>query len=249
MIQSIIRRTRERYSINLSNSDSRDNEDLPVLSFLDSLDRNKNYTFLEVGSGECRFVKKIISKYPNLNITCVEINSDLATIAKELGCDVINDNILNICWNKVFDIVHCSHVIEHFNYPAISQLLDWLISSTKVGGSLIIRSPLMHAKFYYDLDHIRPYPPEAILNYLYNPQQQKKGQATIDVKTIWYRTEPKLLHMMSERNKFYHINKYRKIINNLIIYINQKRIKHWNKFRRPATSPTGYVMISSVIQK
>ena len=41
---------------------------------------------------------------------------------------------------------------------------------------MIIRSPLViNHRFYFDIDHVRPYPPEAVLNYFSYEQQQKKS--------------------------------------------------------------------------
>lgn len=236
---------KEKMQQNLKNCSLRDNEDLPVIKFLDTLDKNKSYSLLEVGSGLCRFVNKIKLLYPNIEITCYEINKDLANKAQEYGFNTINDNFLNntIEENK-YDIVHCSHVIEHFKYPEITFVIDELLRITKTGGSCIIRSPLMWKDFFNDIDHVRIYPPDAIIAYLRNEQQQKKGKNEVCIMNIWYRTLPKQYLLIDKSFLIYGIPFIRTFLNRYIIpKINHKFVKLWNKYRYPASKPNGYVMI------
>ena len=100
-------------------------------------------------------------------------------------------------------IVHCSHLIEHFKYPEVAQVIDELLRVTKIGGICIIRSPLMWEYFYCDLDHVRPYPPEAIISYFNNDQQQRKGQSKIQVLNIWYRKMPKQYKVINRSSLWY----------------------------------------------
>ena len=192
---------RETVRKNLFNSGMKDYEDLPVIEYLESLDKNQNFDFLEVGSGLCRFVDKAIRLFPNLRITCLEKNKELADIAKNKNYDVVNIDILN---NSIpterFDIVHCSHFLEHFGYPEVIRVIDDLLRITKIGGVFIIRSPLMWEEFYFDIDHVRPYPPEAILGYLQTDQQQKKGKNEVEVLNTWYRTRPKKIPLIDNNS-------------------------------------------------
>ena len=234
---------RGQIKINIENQNPDDNEDLTVLDLLDSLIDNR-VDYLEVGSGLCRFPKKISKIYKNLNISCVEINPSLAEIAKNEGYGVINTDFLNNGLpDNNFDVVHCSHVIEHFRYPDIIHIVDELLRVTKIGGYLVIHSPLMWKGFYDDIDHVRPYPPEAILNYLYNPQQQVQGRNKITVEKIWYRTMPKQFDMVDRTNFIYCLKLTRRIVDIFVSYINKINIKLWNSLRWPASKPNGYVMI------
>lgn len=228
---------------NMANSSFRDNEDMPVIDYIERINHGQKITMLEVGSGECRFVKKIKSLYPNIDITCIEINMELAKIAEESGCSVINANILDVQLNEKYDIVHCSHVIEHFSYPDITKLLEILVSAVNAGGRLIVRSPLMWRYFYADIDHVRPYPPEAISAYFNSNQQQKKGSGTIVFDLIWYRTEPRQLEFVSKQHIIYGISFLREILNWFVRKINNQYVKLWKKYRWPASSPNGYVAI------
>ncbi len=236
---------KERVQKNIATCESRDNEDSSIIELLEKLDLQKHYTLLEVGSGLCRFVKKIHRLFPNISITCVEINEDLAQIARDEGCSVFQTNFLeNNIESNSFDIVHCSHMIEHFGYPEVRHVVDELLRVTKMEGFLIIRTPLMWEHFYDDLDHVRPYPPESILNYLYNPQQQIVGNNKVEVVRIWYRTRPKECNPIDRSNWIYCITPIRLFYNKHILHRRNKRLeKQWNKYRWPATAPNGYVMI------
>lgn len=233
----------------LKNSSSRDNEDLPVLDYINEINHGQNLSMLEVGSGECRFAKKIAKLYPNIKITCIEINPSLAKIAADCGFEVLNEDILNVNATREYDIVHCSHVIEHFGYPQVTQLLDFLVNSTKLNMCFILRSPLMHKDFYIDIDHIRPYPPEAIQNYFCLKQQQKQSAANISVKKLWYRTTPKIKDELQTWDNLYLLRHFRPLFNRIIRFINKINLELWNRFRVPSSKPNGYVMIIKVIQK
>ena len=235
---------------NLSTCELRDNEDSSIIELFEKLDSQKNYNLLEVGSGLCRFVKKIHCLFPNIKITCVEINENLAQIAREEGYEVFNISFLdNSIESNSFDIVHCSHMIEHFGYPEVRIVLDELLRITKTDGFLIIRSPLMWEHFYDDLDHVRPYPPESIFGYIYSPQQQIVGKNEVDVVRIWYRTRPIELKPIDQSSRLYCFTPLRLCYNNTILPKRNERLKKlWNKYRWPSTKPNGYVMILKKIK-
>lgn len=228
---------------NMQNSSFRDNEDVPVIDYINSINNGQEITLLEVGSGECRFVRKIMNLYSNVRITCIEINPDLGKIAEDLGCNVFVDNVLNVQINEKYDIVHCSHVIEHFDYPAITEVLDFLCTHVSANGRLIIRTPLLWEAFYYDIDHIRIYPPYAIINYFNYNQQQKKSKHNIIIEKIWYRTIPRRIEHISTWHLVYAFKLTRRMINVIIDKINILYEKLWNRYRWPSSKPNGYVAI------
>lgn len=237
---------RQRISRNLKNNTFRDNEDIPVIEFLESLNKNKEYKLLEVGSGLCRFIDKIRPLYPNIKITCCEINPKMIALAQSKRFPVIEGNFLeNKIESESYDIIHCSHVIEHFQYPAITNVLDEFMRIIKTNGTIIIRSPLMWNGFYYDIDHIRPYMPESIRNYFEYEQQQKQSSFKIDIKRIWYRTMAKQLNLVEATSIWLLCPPIKWIINFIRKRINLIYQWLWDRFRCPATEPNGYVMIFS----
>ncbi len=205
-------------------------EDKPIIDFLEKLENSKTWKYLEVGSGLGRFALKIHKNYKNIDIECVEINPDLAKGTSDLGLKTIIADVISLPYpSESFDIVHCSHVIEHFKYPEISQVLDQLHRITKPGGYIIIRSPLMHPDFYLDIDHVRPYPPETILNYFKNRQQQKVGKGNLKVVTCWYRKQNyKIFNNCNSNIKYF--------INMVLAFL-------WTYIKFPFSKKNGYILI------
>src|SRR3989344_2908886 len=113
-------------------------EDAPVLDFLRTLE-DKKYDYLEVASGRGRFALAVRSKFQNFNIRCLEINHDLAVLTSHEGLETIEKNILeNGLISETFDIIHASHIVEHFKYPEVTLFLDEMFRLVKKDGYIII---------------------------------------------------------------------------------------------------------------
>jgi SAM-dependent methyltransferase len=65
-----------------------------------------------------------------------------------------------------FDVIHCSHVVEHLDAEILYQTINEMNRCLKPGGVLVISAPLMWSGFYNDLSHLRPYSPYVFTNYL-----------------------------------------------------------------------------------
>ena len=209
-------------------------EDAPVLRFLAALPREPLH-YLEVGSGLGRFPLLLQKQFPALRLTCLEINKNLRAPktwrrAKSAGIPtIVGDIIQTDLGEEKYDIVHCSHVIEHFGYPDVTKVLDALLNTVKTGGYLIIRTPLDWSGFYKEIDHIRPYPPESIYNYLNNPQQQKIGSHCVKEVSRWYRRSAAQLYVFNTLKPMFYLNLLFKFM--------------WTWVRFPFSRRTGYVLI------
>lgn len=203
-------------------------EDQPVLDFLKNLDPNLKYLYLEVGAGLGRFAQLVKNNLKNIDITCLEINKELSNELKIRGLKSAEGDIRQAPFtNNQFDIIHCSHIIEHFGFPEITQVLDELFRIVKPSGYVIFRSPLMHRGFYNNIDHVRPYPPKTIIMYFDYKQQQKKGCCKIKLIKEWQRREPFEINI--NLRGLFSINLFFKLL--------------WNKFGWPKGRPNGYVAI------
>lgn len=68
--------------------------------------------------------------------------------------------------DQFFDLIHCSHVIEHLQPQ---ELYDTLIEADRtlmVGGHLVVSTPLLWDGFFNDLSHVKPYGPFVLEKYL-----------------------------------------------------------------------------------
>lgn len=125
-------------------------------------------TILDVGCGEGRF----ISHDPQ-RIVGVDHNPKSVGVCKSKGFSVRKGDITNLPFRDgQFNAVHCSQVIEYLYPRQLHTALKELSRILRKGGILILRAPLLHEGFYYELSHIRPYYPEAILHY-YTPANQR----------------------------------------------------------------------------
>jgi len=80
--------------------------------------------------------------------------------------------------DNYFDVIHCSHVIEHLSSDDLFILLKNADKCLRPGGYLIISAPLMWSQFWDDLSHVRPYSPKIFEKYLCkesnaNPTREK----------------------------------------------------------------------------
>jgi len=157
-----------------------------IFKLLDSF--GSNLKILDAGSGLLGFAEFASKKLPKSELICVDINQNLVSLAQKKGFEAHKASVVDLPFEtEEFDVVHCSHVIEHLKYPDVIQAIDEMLRIVKTGGLLILRSPLsVNHRFYNDIDHIRPYPPASILNYLNSEQQQKKSAYSTKEINRWY---------------------------------------------------------------
>lgn len=68
--------------------------------------------------------------------------------------------------NLFFDVIHCSHVIEHLEPQELYITLKEMDRCLNDGGYIIISTPLLWENFYADLSHLKPYNPWLFYKYL-----------------------------------------------------------------------------------
>jgi ubiquinone/menaquinone biosynthesis C-methylase UbiE len=117
---------------------------------------------LDVGCGLGRF----ISQDPK-RISGVDGNENSVKQCKEKGFEVHKAKVTKLPFKDAsFDGVNCSHVIEHLQPVEAHKLLSEMDRILKRGGIFCLSAPLLHSRFYWDLTHVKPYYPQAILHYL-----------------------------------------------------------------------------------
>jgi SAM-dependent methyltransferase len=65
-----------------------------------------------------------------------------------------------------FDVIHCSHLVEHLEPQDVYSLLEEIDRCLKPGGVFVVSAPLLWTGFYNDLSHVRPYPPTVFIKYM-----------------------------------------------------------------------------------
>lgn len=117
---------------------------------------------LDIGCGRGRF----ISRNPKM-IVGIDCNANAIMKCNLLGYNVEKGEATKIPFmDRCFDGVHSSYVIEHM-FPADAwKMLSEMDRILKIGGTFVIRSPILYDGFYDTFSHIRPYTPASIRLYM-----------------------------------------------------------------------------------
>lgn len=156
------------------------------------LPENKSAIIIDVGCGKsCLF-----EVYHNLwdrNLILLEGNQN--TVDK---LRLSHDKVIHYkapekipLGNKSVDFIYCSHMIEHLYFRDVYNLLKEFDRVLKLGGILVIRSPMPWFGFYGTFDHIKPYPPLTFTQYLCDIEYDSPSYSPIskyyEIKEIAYR--------------------------------------------------------------
>jgi SAM-dependent methyltransferase len=144
---------------------------------------------LEVGCGYGRRLRLLTEL--GFDATGVDANSELVRANQEAGlrCLLAEEFTLT---NDTYDVVLMSHVIEHFLPKDLLPFLDSYLDRLKVGGKLIIATPLLTPYFYDDFDHAKPYHPMGILMVFGTDlaQVQYYSRNKLALEDVWIRRSP-----------------------------------------------------------
>ena len=114
---------------------------------------------LDIGPGK-GFYSKLFRQW-GLQVSCVDIDPALRGLYEGLGCDFAQ---LDLRSGKLpyadesFDMIWCSHVIEHLHDPL--ALLTECKRVLRTGGHLILRTPDLKSvkfEFWNDPTHVQPF--------------------------------------------------------------------------------------------
>ena len=147
---------------------------------------------IDVACGSGRFIAIDPHK-----IQGIDNNSRAVAFCKDRGYNVIKGDALDLPYeDESFEGVHCSHLIEHLYPEDAWKLIKELTRILKPKGILCLRAPLMSRHFYNDISHIRPYPPQALMEYLsgnwhhYNPLSFDEIKGSYKLLNNYYRHLP-----------------------------------------------------------
>lgn len=138
--------------------------------------------------------------------------------------------------SKFFDVIHCSHVVEHLEPKIFYDTLVEMDRCLKIGGCLVISAPLMWSGFYDDLSHIKPYNPNVYKNYLCS----KRGVSrTRNVISSSYEIEKLVFRYLPTNNNFNFYNtKDNRLISIIVKVINKMKSKGFSFLEK-----TGYTIV------
>ncbi|MFH1641176.1 MAG: class I SAM-dependent methyltransferase [Candidatus Omnitrophota bacterium] len=161
---------------------------------------------LDLGCGSGRFLALDPEK-----IKGIDWNEASIAQCKEQGYRVTCADLRKLPFDdRSFLGIHCSHVIEHFFPLDVYKILSEIDRVLAPQGMLVIRTPLMWSGFFSDLTHIRPYNPEAIMNYLIPSGQRTLKQISCSYKLVClrWRYQPVKVKNVYLNEFFYGLNKW-----------------------------------------
>lgn len=188
---------------------------------------------LDIGAGAGAF-----PKYCNRNDFYL-FDGNLQTVdeLKTKYRNVVHGLLPNLPFESdFFDLIHCSHVVEHLEPQMFYDTLVEMDRCLKVGGYLVVSAPLMWSGFYNDLSHIRPYNPKVYRNYLCGEQKDSRTRKLISTSYI----QEQLVFRYIPSDDFY---KYYNSKNNRLVSCT---IKIFNTLRRKGfvlLEKTGYTIV------
>jgi len=123
--------------------------------------------FLDAGCGRGEFLELLQEN--NIPYLGIEINEFETNFLKQKGLNVKNSDILEYLSNTNKNLmgISCFQVIEHLDITYLKKFIELAYKRIAEHGIIILESvnphcPFALSRFYMDLTHIRPYPPETI---------------------------------------------------------------------------------------
>jgi SAM-dependent methyltransferase len=143
-------------------------------------------TILDVGSGFGRYLKPLSALHKQ--VVGVEANDKTARMLKKEGYTVYSPEEFQKVGGS-YDVVLMSHFIEHFGPDELLEVMETYLDYLKVGGILIIATPVLSETFYINFDHVRPYYPQSIEEVFGGKGQEVQYYARnkLNTERVWYR--------------------------------------------------------------
>lgn len=149
----------------------------------------KKSRVVDVGCGYGSNLRALVSR--GYDAVGVEINPVIvkANVIAGLPCLSVEEFSRS---PDTYDVVLMSHIIEHLPPHELLTFIDGYLDRLRVGGQLVIATPLLSSNFYDDFDHVRPYQPMG-LQMAFGPgeaQIQYYSRNKLLLRDVWFRRSP-----------------------------------------------------------
>lgn len=132
---------------------------------------------IDVGCGKGRNLEAL-RRLGFSNVIGVDVNPELVQIVKQKGYSGLTAQEFDARFKGTYaDVILLSHIVEHFEYRPLLDFLGTYLDRLKVGGSMVVVTPLMSDMFYNDFDHVKPYLPLGFSMVFARETEQIQGQS------------------------------------------------------------------------
>lgn len=141
---------------------------------------------LDVGFGKGVFLE--MARKLTYEVYGVDVNQDYVDAANSKGFTCYNPGQIDELPDG-FDIILMSHLVEHIKYEDLKVILNAYIEKLTPNGKLIILTPLLTPKFYYDFTHEKPYYPQSIRHAFGSNQEElsfKKTNVQLELDDVYF---------------------------------------------------------------
>ena len=195
---------------------------------------NESSKVLDIGAGNGAF-----AKYCNRNdFYLFDGNKETVETLRITNTNVYLGQLPKLPFeDSFFDVMHCSHVIEHLEPEVFYQTLKEMDRCLKEGGFLVVSAPLLWSGFYNDLSHIKPYLPGVFINYL---SGKNKNSRTRKVISENYLCEKLVYRYLEAKNPdMVYFNKKDRFLIRVIL----KGMSYLKKYGLTSYEKTGFTIV------
>ncbi len=138
---------------------------------------SKGSRILDIGAGNGEFAEMVSGYEVYLFEGNEHSSKELRKRFRNVVCEPFSGTLPYR--NDFFNMVHCSHFVEHFNPDNVYALIKEIDRTLMVDGYFIISAPLLNADFYNDLSHVRVYNPDVFIRYLASDKTENYSHEVI----------------------------------------------------------------------